>query len=118
MASNSPVVTPVINRESFKDMLAEEANFTPSLQPRCVKFTDTVQGQLTSTPCNLWEEVALPPKPPFQGHAEEIGLHAAAQEFQKMQEPKMTSLKGGYTLSAGLVFQSWLKDICVHVEYR
>ena len=35
-----------------------------------------------------------------------------------MWEPKIRKLKGGYTSSARLVFQSWLKDICVHVEDR
>ena len=34
-----------------------------------------------------------------------------------MQEPKISKLKGGYSSSAGPVFQSWLKDICVHVEH-
>ena len=29
---------------------------------------------------------------------------------------KISKLKGGYTSSAGLVFQSWLKDICVHIQ--
>ena len=33
-----------------------------------------------------------------------------------MQEPKISKLKGGY--SARLIFQSWLKDICVHVQDR
>ena len=27
-------------------------------------------------------------------------------------------MEGGYSSSAGLIFQSWLKDICVHVEDR
>ena len=35
-----------------------------------------------------------------------------------MQEPKISKLKGGYSSSARLIFQSWLKDICVHVEDR
>ena len=35
-----------------------------------------------------------------------------------MWEPKISKLKGGYSSSAGLVFQSWLKDIHVHVEDR
>ena len=35
-----------------------------------------------------------------------------------MQEPKISKLKGGYSSLAGLVFQSWLKDIHVHVEDR
>ena len=42
----------------------------------------------------------------------------AAQKFQKMQEPKISKLKGGYTSSPWLVFQSGLKDICVHIKDR
>ena len=35
-----------------------------------------------------------------------------------MWEPKIRKLKGGYSSSAGLIFQSWLKDIHVHREDR
>ena len=35
-----------------------------------------------------------------------------------MWEPKISKLKGGYSSSTGLLFQSWLKDICVNVEDR
>ena len=62
--------------------------------------------------------MALPPRPVLQSHPDEIWLQAAAQEFRKMQEPKFSSLKGGYTSSAGLVFKSLLKDIHVHVQYQ
>ena len=78
----------------------------------------TVQGGLASTPPNSQEEVALPARPTFQSHPEEFGLHMATQEFRKMQEPKISKMKGGYTSTAGLVFQSWLKDICVYVKDR
>ena len=33
-----------------------------------------------------------------------------------MSELKISKVKGGYTSSARLVFQSWLKDIHVHVQ--
>ena len=36
--------------------------------------------------------------------------------FKKMWEPKISKLKVGYSSSARLIFQSWLKDICFHVE--
>ena len=99
-------------------MLAKEATFTPSHQPKHVKFTDTVQESSTSTQHNLQEEVAMPPKPAFQSHPEETVLHVAAQQSQKMPELKISKLKGGYNSSAGLLFQSWLKDIYAHVEDR
>ena len=35
-----------------------------------------------------------------------------------MQEPKISKLKGGYSSSTGLIFQSWLKEIHVHIEDR
>ena len=53
-----------------------------------------------------------------RNHPEDIGLHVAAHEFRKMQEPNISKLKGGYSSSTRLIFQSLLKDICVHVEDR
>ena len=43
-------------------------------------------------------------------------MQMAAQEFHKMCEPKINKLKSGYCATANLIFQSWLKDIRVHVE--
>ena len=40
----------------------------------------------------------------------------AAQEFCKLCELKINKLKGGYSAKVNLIFQSWLKDIKVHVE--
>ena len=97
-------------------MPAREVNFTPHHQSRYVKFADTIEGGLTFTPCNQSEEVALPPRPVIESHLEGIGLHAAASELRNMWEPKNSELKDGYTSSAGIVFQSWLKDICVHLQ--
>ena len=42
----------------------------------------------------------------------------AVHEFQKLCELKINKLKGGYSATANLIFQSWLKDIRVHVEER
>ena len=36
----------IVNRTSFEDMLAEEANFTPSHQPKQSTFMDTMGGRL------------------------------------------------------------------------
>ena len=99
-------------------MLAEVANYTPGHQPRHVRFVDTPKGGLTSTPHTQLEKVALPSRPISENHPEENGLHTAAREFRKMQESKISKLKGGYTSSAGLVFQFWLKDIHVHIQDR
>ena len=35
---------PVVDKNSFEDMLAEEANFTPSCQPKHVSFMDMMGG--------------------------------------------------------------------------
>ena len=40
------------------------------------------------------------------------------RDFKKLHEPKINKLKGGYSATANLTFQSWLKDIRVHVEER
>ena len=62
--------------------------------------------------------MVLPSRPVKRNHPEDVGLHVAAHKFQKMWEPKISKLKGGYSSSAGLIFQSWLKDIRVHVDDR
>ena len=43
-------------------------------------------------------------------------MKVVAQEFCKLCKPKISKLKGGYLATANLIFQSWLKDINVHVE--
>ena len=43
-------------------------------------------------------------------------MKVAAQEFCKLCKPKINKLKGGYSATANLIFQSWLKYINVHVE--
>ena len=45
-------------------------------------------------------------------------MKVAAQEFCKLHEPKINKLRGGYSATANLIFQSWLKDINIHVEDR
>ena len=62
--------------------------------------------------------MVLPSRPIEKNHPEEIGLYVAAHKFQKMWEPKSSKLKDEYSSSAGLIFQSWLKDIHVHMEDR
>ena len=40
----------------------------------------------------------------------------AAQEFCKLHKPKINRLKAGYLAMTNLIYQSWLKDIKLHVE--
>ena len=43
-------------------------------------------------------------------------MKMVVQEFCKLHEPKINKLKGRYSTTANLIFQSWLMDIKVHVE--
>ena len=43
-------------------------------------------------------------------------MKMAVQEFHKLCKPKINKLKGGYSATANLIFQSWLKHIKVHIE--
>ena len=43
-------------------------------------------------------------------------MKVEAQEFCKLCKPKINKLKGGYSATANLTFQSWLKDINIHVK--
>ena len=45
-------------------------------------------------------------------------MKMAVQEFCKLCKPKINKLKGGHSATANLFFQSWLKDINVHVQDR
>ena len=44
-------------------------------------------------------------------------MKVVVQEFCKLCEPKINKLKGRYSATANLIFQLWLKDINIHVEY-
>ena len=43
-------------------------------------------------------------------------MKVVVPEFHKLCEPKINKCKGGYSATVNLIFQSWLKDINVHVE--
>ena len=43
-------------------------------------------------------------------------MKVAAEEFCKLCKPKINKLMGGYSATANLIFQTWLKDINVHVK--
>ena len=120
---------PVAGREHFEDELAEEATWG-SNHPRHVCFAGSEKGGFTSTPlkpaARVGENYTLLPQqeqarqdlltntvsPP------EYSMQMAAREFRKLHEPKINKLKGGYSATANLIFQSWLKDVGSHVEER
>ena len=53
--------------------------------------------------------------------AAEVSAAAAAQaskEFRRMQEPKITKLRGQYSADAELMFRSWKSDISANINER
>ena len=120
---------PMAGRQHFEDKLAEEATWG-SNHPCHVHFAGSEKGGFTSTPLkfaakvgedytllpqqkqarqNLLSSTVSPPK-----HSMQMAVH----EFCKLCKPKINKLKGGYSATANLIFQSWLKDIRVHIEDR
>ena len=49
-------------------------------------------------------------------YSPEYDMKVAAQEFHKLHKPKINKLKGGYSATANLIFQLWLKHINIHIE--
>ena len=111
----------------FENELAEEATWV-SHHPCHVCFASSQEEGLTSTPLKssvkVGEDNILLPQ---QRKAREslmnttvcpprYEMQMAAQEFCEMHEPKINKLKDSYSATANLIFQSWLKDIQVHVE--
>ena len=118
---------PVAGRQYFEDELAEEATWGSN--PPChVCFASSQKGGLTSTPLKsavkVGEDNSLLPQQRKDRESlltstvcpPEYDMQMAVQEFCKLHEPKISKLKGGYSATANLIFQSWLKDIRVHVE--
>ena len=79
-------------------------------------FTSNPQGGLTSTPRRHLEEDRVRARINSNTYPPGYEIKVAVQEFCKLHEPKINKLKGGYSGSANLIFQSWLKDINIHVE--
>ena len=116
-------------RQHFEDELAEEATWG-SNHPHHVHFAGSEKGGFTSTPlktaARVREDYTLLPQ---QKQAREnllantvsppsYDMQMAVWEFRKLCKPKINKLMGGYSATANLIFQSWLKDIRVHVEDR
>ena len=95
-----------------------------------VCFPDSEKGGFTSTPlkpaARVGENYTLLPQQKqarqnlFSSMVSqpEYSMQMAAHEFSKLCEPKINKLKGGYSATVNPIFQSWLKDIRVHVEDR
>ena len=109
---------PVVGRTQFENKLAEEATWNMQHHLCHVHFVSNPQGRFTSTPVRHPEEDRARARSSPEMYPPGYGIKAAAQEFRKLREPKINKLKGGYSATANLIFQSWLKDINAHVEDR
>ena len=109
---------PVVGRTQFENELAEEATWNMQHHPCHVHFASNPQGRFTSTPVRHPEEDRARARSSPEMYPPRYGIKVAAQEFRKLHEPKINKLKGGYSATANLIFQSWLKDINAHVEDR
>ena len=74
------------------------------------------QGRFTSTPIRHPEEGRSKARVSTEVYPPGYDMKVAVQEFCKLHEPKINKLKGGYSATANLIFQLWLKAINVHVE--
>ena len=116
-------------REYFEDKLAEEATWGLN-HPHHVHFAGSEKGGFTSTPlkpaARVGENYTLLPQ---QEQARQdllantvsppsYDMQMTVWEFRKLCKPKINKLKGGYSATANLIFQSWLKDISIHVKER
>ena len=109
---------PVIGRTQFKDELAKEAIWNVHQHLHHVHFASDPQGRFTSTPLRHLKEDRAKARISPEVYPPRYGMKVAVQEFCKLHEPKINKLKGGYSATANLIFQSWLKDINAHVEDR
>ena len=81
-----------------------------------VHFASDPQGRFTSIPLRPPEEDRTKARISPEVYPPRYGMKVVVQEFCKLREPKINKLKGGYSATANLIFQFWLKDINAHVE--
>ena len=79
-------------------------------------FASNPPGGFTSTPLGHPEEDRMRARVNSDEYPPGYDMKVVVQEFCKLCKPKMNKLKGGYSATANLIFQSWLKDINIHVE--
>ena len=79
-------------------------------------FASDPQEGFTSTPIRHPEEDRSKASINPEVYPPGYDMKVVAQEFCKLHEPKINKLKGGYSATATLIFQSWLKDINIHIE--
>ena len=107
---------PVIVRSQFEDELTKEATWNAHQHLWHVHFASNPQGGFTFTPLRHPEEGRTRARVETEVYRPGYDMKVAVQEFHKLCKPKINNLKGGYSATANLIFQSWLKDIHVHVQ--
>ena len=108
----------VIGRSQFENELAKEATWNVHQHPWHVHFASDPQGGFTSTPIRHPEGDRVKARIDPEVYPPGYHMKVAAQEFCKLHKPTINKLKGGYSATANLIFQSWLKDINICVEDR
>ena len=107
---------PVTGRSNFENELAKEATWTVHYHLQHVHFASNPQGGFTSTPRRHPEEDRMRARLNPETYPPGYEMKVVAQEFHKLRKPKINKLKGEYSATANLIFQSWLKDINIHVK--
>ena len=115
-ASGIPQDIPVVGRTQFEDELAKEATWNMHQHLHHVHFASNPQGRFTSTPLRHPEEDRSKARISPDVYPPGYGMKVAVQEFWKLCKPKINKLKGGYSATTNLIFQSWLKDINAYIE--
>ena len=123
---------PFLRRDTFEDIQADAEDEVALTPQRWVQFADVATSTPIPRPMEPQEERTRPLRasevpsqrclidnPAAHKDLYEEGfshsLQVAATEFRKLREPKVAKFKGGFSSNASLVFQSWLKDICICV---
>ena len=106
----------VAGRSNFENELAKEAAWVLHNDLHHVHFTSNPQGEFTSTPRRHPEEDRSMASVNPVTYPHRYEMKVAVQEFCKLCKPKINKLKGGYSATVNLIFQSWLKDNSVHVN--
>ena len=106
----------VTDRSNFENELAKEATWMLHHHLQHVHFASNPQGGLTCTPRGHLEGDSAKARLNPDVYPPGYDMKVAAQEFCKLHEPKINKLKGGYSATVNLIFQSWLKDINIHIE--
>ena len=106
----------VMGRSQFESELAEEATWASHSHLYHVHFASDPQGGFTSTHRQYPEENKSMARFNPATYPPGYEMKVVVQEFCKMHEPKINKLQDGYSATVNLIFQSWLKDINVHVK--